>query len=95
MLVRLFVTTPLTPNIYKTPRYYHLKRRAYMTGDTSTVLFYIQVSFIVTSLILLLIYVFISMFMKHTYRQLNDHIAKTRSAEKRIDQKIDQLLRRR
>ena len=63
-------------------------------GDISTVLFYIQTSFIVTSLILLLIYVFMSLFMKHTYKQLNEHIAMTRRAEKRIEEKIDRLVRR-
>ena len=73
----------------------YIKEVKMVTTNISTVLFYIQTSFIVTSLILILIYVFMSLFMKHTYRQLNEHIEKTRQSEKRIEAKIDQLVRRR
>jgi len=59
------------------------------------VLFAIKTSFIVSSIVLVLVYIFLSLYLKTIYRNLNAHIDENRNRVRRIEEKVDILMRRR
>ena len=58
-------------------------------------LFAIKTSFIVSSIVLVLIYIFLSLYLKTIYRNLTAHIEDNRIRVRRIEEKVDILMRRR
>ncbi len=51
--------------------------------------FYTQTSFVVISIIIILVYIFLSLYMKQIYRNLNRHIEKTNRNIENVEKHIE------